>query len=69
MQTLIKEFIFPLSMEAHLETRATVIQDLLNLEEILKEETTRVTEDAPESDYNSKEYKTFLSNVRSWRQL
>ena len=57
-------------MEAHLETRSTIIEDLIyNLEAILKEETTRVTEDAPESDYNSKEYKPFLSNVRSWRQL
>jgi len=68
MQTLIKQFIFPSYMEAHWETKSTIVEHLLNLDEILKEETTVVTEEAPSSNYNSKKYKTLLSNLRSWRQ-
>ena len=69
MESLLKQFTFPSSMEAHCETRATVIEDVIyNLEAILKEETTVISEDTPQSDYNCKEYKTLLSNLRSWRQ-
>ena len=68
METLINQSIFPSSMEAHWETKSTIVGHLLNLDEILKEETTIVSEDAPVSDYNSKKYKTLLSNLRSWRQ-